>query len=571
MKKKDLMMICRHYKLKNYSKLNKKQLIELLEENSTMKGGFINFGKIFQNIKEIAGKTIKPVIKPVKDLLKYRDRFTNITNKTIEDYGDIPIVSMTIQRCPVNKAIIKSLNIISFGSFEKAMKKYHFDKLFHLSLLLELDNNKYIVYEKNEEINIVEGNTYKKGCELMNIDLSDRKLTLNEIISNTKQKMGEKNFYDYDGRHNNCQNFILETLKANKLNNQKYEDFIYQDLEELWLDVKKANPFLENVMNLTTKAGRIFNRLIGKGNDVDIDEFYENLNKNDKIDINIKDIIDNMHNNNGKIDVIDLLKGGNIYCGSKELPKNKTKFGNAQECAKIGQIRRYGIKKVKEITKDDVKPSKKVAEKPSKKVAEKVDDESSKKEKKLTKLLKKMKNNAKVPEVKKPSKHKNLKKILKKMKNNDKPFKEIKKVDDKPSKVKEIKKAEKIAKPSKVKEIKKAEKIAKPSKKVTKKVDDKPKVKEIKKPSKEIKKVDDEPSKDETGYSKVLSKFPNINKNDRMISKNITNLIKEYVDIDDNRLFYDYETKIRNLIDGINDDNLYNYFENVRLKFYNLK
>jgi hypothetical protein len=56
-----------------------------------------------------------------------------------------------------------------------------------------------------------------------------------------------------------------------------------------------------------------------------------------------------------------------------------------------------------------------------------------------------------------------------------------------------------------------------------------------------------------------------------MITKNITNLIKEYVDIDDNRLFYDYETKIRNLIDGINDDNLYNYFENVRLKFYNLK
>ena len=498
MKKKDLMMICRHYKLKNYSKLNKKQLIELLEENSTMKGGFINFGKIFQNIKEIAGKTIKPVIKPVKDLLNYRDKFTNITTETIKKYGDIPIVSMKIQRCPVNTAIIKSLNIISFGSFEKAMKKYNFDKLFHLSLLLELQNNKYIVYEKNEEINIIEGNTYKKGCELMNIDLSDRKLTLNEIISNTKQKMGQKNFYDYDGRHNNCQNFILESLKANKLNNQKYEDFIYQDLENLWVDVKKANPYLENVMNLTTKAGRIFNRLIGKGNDVDIDEFYENLNKNDKININIKDIIDNMHNNNGKIDVIDLMKGsGSFYCGSKDkLPKNKTKYGNAEECAKIGQIRRYGIKKVKEITKDDVKSSKKVAEKPSKKVAEK------------------------------PSK----------------------KVAEKPSK-----------------------KVAEKPSKVTKKVDDKPKVKDKKKPFKEIKKVDDEPSKDETGYSKVLSKFPNINKNDRMIAKKITDLIKEYVDIDDNRLFYDYETKIRNLIDGINDDNLYNYFENVRIKFYNLK
>ena len=48
----------------------------------------------------------------------------------------------------------------------------------------------------------------------------------------------------------------------------------------------------------------------------------------------------------------------NIYCGSKDVPKNKVR-GTMQQCAEKGEIRYYGIKKIDPLLANSITKKKK--------------------------------------------------------------------------------------------------------------------------------------------------------------------------------------------------------------------
>ncbi len=212
------------------------------QQSSTVKKG----GKGF--VSDAIGMVNKAVNKQVDKITNGRKYLVPPTIKdTLNKYQNNVIIGATIYRHPVDGWIRKSLNIL--GS-----NKTPFDKLFHLRLLLKLDNGKDIFIEKNERLNSGVGiGAKKEGLETIQIDSSDipQGMTFGELVDKTKEYQGDK-FLTYSSSSNNCQYFIMAILQANKFNNiSKYINFVKQDTESIF----KNNPALRKIANTFTDLG----------------------------------------------------------------------------------------------------------------------------------------------------------------------------------------------------------------------------------------------------------------------------------------------------------------------------
>ena len=168
----------RQYKRKN-KKLEGEGLLDYFKEKGS---------KAIQSIK----KTFSPRL----------DDYPKKTKETLLKYGNLPIKSLTVYRTPISGILEGALNLISFGKFADLKRKYGFDRLFHLALIANV-GNKNLVIEKNEVINV--STTYKtnSNTETMNIPLNGKVFSVNEMLENTRQKIGDKLFFDYHYLNNN--------------------------------------------------------------------------------------------------------------------------------------------------------------------------------------------------------------------------------------------------------------------------------------------------------------------------------------------------------------------------------
>jgi hypothetical protein len=198
-------------------------------------------------------------------IFKSKYSYNNTSQKSIQQFGDSPITSMQIIRTPVKKFLLSIVNIISLGQLQLLMQKYGFDKLFHLALIVTLQNGKKLVVEKNEQINISDRISIAKDTETMQVSISTP-LTLNQLLKNSLNAVGKERFFIYDafnrGNGGNCQDFILYLLKASHLLTPQYHDFVFQDLTELF---KKLPSYVGDVARVATDTASDANTLIGTG------------------------------------------------------------------------------------------------------------------------------------------------------------------------------------------------------------------------------------------------------------------------------------------------------------------
>lgn len=154
-------------------------------------------------------------------------RLSKNVRTIMEKVGDMPITEIKIVRAPVKSAVQNLLNIASFGEYKKELDKKPYDTIYHLALVLTIDN-KELVVEKNAQISM----SYKKiKGEEMHV-VKDKALTLNEMMANTEKMMGDK-FLPYDAEHNNCQGFVSAMMRSNGLMTPEYSSFITQDVCKL--------------------------------------------------------------------------------------------------------------------------------------------------------------------------------------------------------------------------------------------------------------------------------------------------------------------------------------------------
>jgi hypothetical protein len=172
--------------------------------------------------------------------------------------GDMPIVSAEVLRSPVQSIVQDALNAVSLGSFKKEMKEKPYDDIYHLFLIVTLENGKKVSIEKNAIITIMFAKD-RKG-ERMPVSVPSG-LTINKALEKTEQAMGDL-FATYSAKSNNCQDFILAFLKSNGMGDEKVYAFVKQDVGSLF----GKSDFLRKFTNTVTDIGAKVSTLIeGEG------------------------------------------------------------------------------------------------------------------------------------------------------------------------------------------------------------------------------------------------------------------------------------------------------------------
>jgi hypothetical protein len=182
--------------------------------------------------------------------------------KLLEEVGSQEVKSLEIVRTPLSSFTKTFLNAISLGQFGKISKKYY-DEMFHLSLLI---NGQYNL-EKNEVVYFNTKNPKEKNSQVRSVTNIPAGLTIQQLIDNTRDRMGAENFSNYDAEKLNCQNFLINVFDANDIGDSADRDFIFQDATKIF---KELPEYAKVLGKASVKLGAIFNRLIyGEGNGKD--------------------------------------------------------------------------------------------------------------------------------------------------------------------------------------------------------------------------------------------------------------------------------------------------------------
>jgi len=228
---------------------------------------------VFQDVRQKFEKITKGVQKQAMDFKeKVVDAGTqavaSVTSKPtkvsakvrgiLKTMGDIPITSAEVVRSPVQSIVQQAINFVSGGEFKKAIADKPYDDIFHLMIVLTLEDGKKYSLEKNAIITLRP--TKGRSGESMPVSVP-LGLTLNKALEKTEEAMGDL-YATYSAKSNNCQDFILAFLKANGMGDAKVYSFVKQDVSTLF----GKTDFLRKFTNTVTDIGAKVTTLIeGEG------------------------------------------------------------------------------------------------------------------------------------------------------------------------------------------------------------------------------------------------------------------------------------------------------------------
>ena len=189
----------------------------------------------------------------------FTDRLPYNVRRFLQDNGHLRIESITVYRQPITHVIDKLFKILSLGRFDEAKHKLGYDDLYHLYIIIQLSDDSRVIVEKNQDIHIGSPDPSKETGEKVQVDLQGKQPTLFELIDNTRKYMGDSTFYGYDAFGNNCQDFIINVLRSNRLLTPHVESFVKQKVGDL---LKTLPQYTSSLANMTTSTGSYLNRFL---------------------------------------------------------------------------------------------------------------------------------------------------------------------------------------------------------------------------------------------------------------------------------------------------------------------
>ena len=177
-----------------------------------------------------------------------RNNYPPSMRAALEKYGNNKIVSLTVGRNPIQSAIQKVANTLVGDK----LKNLNIDTLFHLFLVIGLDNGMKFKTERNQVLNFTP--TIGDIKESMTVPLN-KSITLKEFFDNAIKRVGNM-LFTYSAANNNCQSYIMQLLGSNGLNSDSLKKFIKQDTNTL------LSPFLKKVTDTITDTAATADRLI---------------------------------------------------------------------------------------------------------------------------------------------------------------------------------------------------------------------------------------------------------------------------------------------------------------------
>jgi hypothetical protein len=158
----------------------------------------------------------------------YNKNTKNILNK----YGNYKIKKVYIIKQPIREFIILLCDIVTFFNYSDILYN---SKNYHTSLLFEINTengNKFLLLEKNNSINLTDKFIINSNSNIKYVSMANKinkTFTLKTLLEETKEKIGNKNFYSWNISKNNCLEFTKNILQTLGKYNKKYEKYIYDN------------------------------------------------------------------------------------------------------------------------------------------------------------------------------------------------------------------------------------------------------------------------------------------------------------------------------------------------------
>jgi hypothetical protein len=213
--------------------------------------------------------------------------FSNKIKSILKQYGNEPILAIRIGRRPIQNKVETAFNIISMGKWAENRKKYYYDTLFHLFLIITLDDDTVISFEKNSIVTMTEndGRCSMQNVECIELEYLQDSITLSELVMKPLDRIGKNKYFVYSPFSQNCQIFISDILKTFNLYSEKAKEFVYQDISEI---VKRLPFYISWAGKAVTDADATLSKIIGAGTKKQNDKNSEN----DKMELLSKFVID---------------------------------------------------------------------------------------------------------------------------------------------------------------------------------------------------------------------------------------------------------------------------------------
>jgi hypothetical protein len=211
-----------------------------------------------QRVRNV-GQTIGNVAQNIKEQIFFPEKkLPSVVQPTFEKYKNFRILSAQLRREPILAFVDKFINLISFGKFNQAKKDLGYDKMFHLSLILQLENGPKLLVEKNERINMT--TSFKDGPQVQysppqGVLTIPGNPTLGEFYDKTLKAVGEHQFFTYNAFQQNCQAFIADLLRSNGALTPEAQTFVMQDAQTV---IKQLPFYVSKIAQFATDtAGRV--------------------------------------------------------------------------------------------------------------------------------------------------------------------------------------------------------------------------------------------------------------------------------------------------------------------------
>lgn len=175
----------------------------------------------------------------------FRDNLTKHGGKRIQN--------IQIIREPLQKAVNAFANALTLGKFNQVAQQQGEAGFFHLYSILILEDGTKLKYEKNERP-VLEPDSGRPSSKAEMVSASGGGIVLNDFIQRAMKAMGDKRYISYDPIRNNCQDFLLGSLRANGLLTAELTTFIKQNVQQL---IEETPSFSQSIAKgLTDFAGK---------------------------------------------------------------------------------------------------------------------------------------------------------------------------------------------------------------------------------------------------------------------------------------------------------------------------
>lgn len=158
-----------------------------------------------------------------------RDNWPPQSRALFAKYGDRKVLPSSFVACryPIstNEMVKNVANLLG--------RKVPHDDLFHLQILFSVEGAPELAIDKNEDMRLrtAKHKRARPEMECIPLQYNGPTMTLNEMVDNTMKLMGKEKFFSYSSFLNNCQDFVLNFMKANQLSGDMA--WIKQDIADL--------------------------------------------------------------------------------------------------------------------------------------------------------------------------------------------------------------------------------------------------------------------------------------------------------------------------------------------------